>query len=134
MTRYANKTSVSPEQTRIDIERELARYGADKFMVGWEEDRAMIAFRVQARHVKFVVSLPDPNDEQFSRTPARRQRRSPKAQRDAYDQAECFDDAFMAQIVLPDGSTVAENVRPAIANAYETGKMPPLLPHMGGDQ
>ena len=39
-----------------------------------------------------------------------------------------FEDEFMAHIVMPDGKTVAEHARPLIASAYETGKVPALLP------
>lgn len=34
----------------------------------------------------------------------------------------------MANIVLPNGRTVGEEVKPRIASAYQTGDMPPLLP------
>ena len=33
----------------------------------------------------------------------------------------------MAHIVLPDGKTVGQLMRPQIITAYDTGKMPPLL-------
>lgn len=35
---------------------------------------------------------------------------------------------FLADLVLPGGGTVSEMALPAIAEAYLTGKMPPLLP------
>lgn len=38
-----------------------------------------------------------------------------------------FETEFMAYMVLPNGKTVAENILPEIARAYETGKMPKLL-------
>jgi len=39
-----------------------------------------------------------------------------------------FDDEFMAHIVLPDGSTVGDFMKPQIEQVYLTGQMPPLLP------
>ena len=36
----------------------------------------------------------------------------------------------LQQIVLPNGQTMAEHAQPLIARAYETGDMPPLLPHL----
>lgn len=42
-----------------------------------------------------------------------------------------FEDEFMAHIVMPDGQTVASHVKPAIASAYESGTMTPLLPPPG---
>jgi hypothetical protein len=38
-----------------------------------------------------------------------------------------FEDVFLAWTALPDGLTVGESVRPAIAAAYETGQVAPLL-------
>jgi len=34
----------------------------------------------------------------------------------------------MAHVVMPDGQTVAEHVKPRIAAAYDSGIMQPLLP------
>ena len=38
-----------------------------------------------------------------------------------------FEEEFMANIVLPSGQTMAEYALPQIAQAYESGTMPPLL-------
>lgn len=40
-----------------------------------------------------------------------------------------FEDEFMAHIVLPNGQTMSQHATPMIAQAYETGNVPPLLPH-----
>jgi len=37
----------------------------------------------------------------------------------------------MANIVLPNGSTVSQFMLPQIAEAYESGQMPKLLPDLG---
>ncbi len=39
---------------------------------------------------------------------------------------------FLHDILLPNGRTVGESVLPTIAEAYATGRMPPLLPEYGG--
>jgi hypothetical protein len=39
-----------------------------------------------------------------------------------------FEQAFMANIMLPDGSTVADAVLPRVAEAYETAQVPEMLP------
>lgn len=44
-----------------------------------------------------------------------------------------FEAEFLAHIVLPDGSTVAQNAIPAVAEAYATGRVRALLPPSGGD-
>ena len=41
---------------------------------------------------------------------------------------EQFEEAFMAQIVLPNGKTVGEWVAPQIEASYKSGNMPPMLP------
>lgn len=50
------------------------------------------------------------------------------------DGIETFEDAFLAHIVMPDGSTVAEHTLPRIAAAYDSGKMQPLLPAPRGGE
>ena len=50
---YAEKTQVTPEKSRIEIERILQRYGADQFAYGWEGTRAMLGFRYQGIMVRF---------------------------------------------------------------------------------
>jgi len=39
---------------------------------------------------------------------------------------------FLADILLPDGRRVGDALAPGLAEAYETGNMPPLLPGIGG--
>lgn len=45
-----------------------------------------------------------------------------------------FEHEFLACIVLPDGSTVADHVIPAIADAYSSGMVPRLLPGTVGKE
>ena len=149
--KYAEKTSVSSEQSRVEIERTLRRYGASGFMYGWGEKNAMILFEMANRRVKFILPLPDRSSSEFTRTPARGTSRSPQQAEAAWEQScrqrwralalvikakleavdsgiTVFEDEFLAHIVLPSGGTVSEFMRPQIAVAYETGKMPNLLP------
>lgn len=39
-----------------------------------------------------------------------------------------FEVEFLANLVLPNGQTVADDVLPKVAKGYESGKMPNLLP------
>ena len=149
MTRYAAGTEVSSEKSRAEIERILMRYGASGFMYGWLGEQAIIAFQMAERHVKFF--LPLPGRDEFARTPDRGYARRPAARDAAYEQAVRqrwralalvikakleavetkiteFDDEFMAHIVMPDGQTLGQHVRPQIESAYSTGRMPKLLP------
>ena len=151
MTRYAEKTSVASDRSRAEIEKTLVRYGADQFMYGWQEDKAIVGFRMSGRMIKFILPMPDRAAKEFTHTPNKNQRRSEDAIAQAFEQAirqrwralalvikakleaveteiVTFDNEFMAHIVLPDGQTVGQFMRPQIESAYETGDMPPLLP------
>lgn len=152
---YAADTSVSSDRSRAEIERTLARYGARSFMYGYDPDRAIIMFETDDRQVRFVLPLPSREDDAFKWTSHKpRRRRTVNQQLEAYEQAvrqrwralnlvikakleavesgiTTFDTEFMAQLILPDGRTVGEYVRPAIVEAYETKTMPSLLPELG---
>lgn len=153
MTRYASKTEVSSARSRDEIERTLARYGADQFMYGWQDSAAVVAFRMQERRVKFLLPLPDRNASEFTRTT--RGARTAEASARLYEQAvkqrwralalvikakleavesgiSEFEDEFLAHIMLPGGGTVGEWMRPQIEQAYVTGQMPNDLPLLTG--
>ena len=152
MPRYAEATKVSSSDSRAEIERTLSRYGATGFMYGWEGNQALVAFKMNDRHVKFV--LPMPPKSEFSTTPSRGWARSPEQVEKAWEQAcrqrwralalvvkakleavaagiTVFEDEFLAHIVLPDGQTAGQWIKPQLAVAYESGQMPPLLPYYG---
>src|SRR4051812_47572973 len=63
---YAEKTSVTAESSRSEIERTLIRYGADQFMYGWNELGAVIQFRANERYVKFVLPMPLKSERRFT--------------------------------------------------------------------
>lgn len=147
--KYAENTSVSVDKSRTEIESTLQRYGADQFISGWNGNEAHIGFRMKNRMVKFTIKLPGKED--FKLTPAGRFRRDKDSQFKAWEQA-CrqrwrsmallikakleaiengyseFDHEFMANIVLPDRRTVAEFMVPQINAAYDSGKMPAMIP------
>lgn len=130
MTQYAKRTKVPVAQSRADIERSLKRYGADGFMYGEADGQAMVAFRMQGRHIKFVMHMPE--NPQGERQRWRALLLAIKSKLESVESGiEAFEDAFMAHIVLPDGKTVGQFMRPQIADAYDKGNMPPLLPHYG---
>ncbi|USA40258.1 hypothetical protein [Pelagerythrobacter marinus] len=154
MSRYAKDTSVPVANSKAEIERILERYGADQFMSGWSADQAVIGFTMLGRQVRFVLPMPDRGDTEFTVTPTGRDRSADAAHK-AWEQAcrqrwralalvikakleaveseiSVFEDEFMANIVLPNGRTVSDEVRPRIAAAYDTGDMPNLLPDYSG--
>lgn len=148
MPKYAQNTTVSSEMSRIEIEKLLIKYGAGQFIYGSMPGFSMIGFTMYDRQVKFV--LPMPKYEDYRLTPTGRVR-TQNSQMTEWEQAcrqrwralklviqakleavECgisvFEDEFMANIVLPDGSTVGDFMRPQIQQAYLTGQPPKLLP------
>ena len=128
MTRYASRTKVPASQSRVEIEKTLARYGADGFLYGHVDEQAMIAFRMNGRQVKFVLPMPD-TGPQAIRQRWRAALLVIKAKLEAIESGiVTFDDEFLANIVLPDGQTVGQFMGPQIKRVYETGEMPPLLP------
>lgn len=139
----------------MEIERTLTRYGADQFGYGWTELGATVLFRAKGRHVRFILPMPDRTLREFTHTKhSSPQLRSIDAQNAAYEQATrqrwralalCikakleaveagiteFEDEFLAQIIMPDGQTISQHIRPQVQTAYETGRMPALLGYSG---
>ncbi len=58
MARFAASTKVGVDQTRVEIERTLSRYGATAFAYMSQAGKAIIAFEAQKRHIKITVPLP----------------------------------------------------------------------------
>lgn len=150
MSRFAENTSVSVANSKAEIERTLERYGASQFMSGWTQDKAVIGFTMEGRQVRFVLAMPSREHTDITQTPTGKERAEAAAYK-AWEQAcrqrwralalvvkakleavesgiSIFEDEFMANIVMPNGRTVSEEVRPLIADAYATGNMPNLLP------
>lgn len=152
MPTYAKDTNVASETSRLDIEKTLIRYGAEQFAYATASGKAMIGFTMHGRQVRFILPLPPQSN--FRQTPTGRDR-TEKSQYDAWEQAcrqrwralllvikakleatECgistFESEFLANIVLPDGTTAGEFMLPQIAEAYKSGTMPAMLPMLEG--
>ena len=130
---YAATTKVPIEQTRNEIERTLARYGAKRFAYFTEAGRAIVVvFEANDRRIRF--DLPVPEGDSDKENQGRRQKWRAlllciKAKLESVEsKIESFETAFLGHIVLPNGRTVAEEIQPSIATAYSEGKMLPLLP------
>jgi hypothetical protein len=154
MTKFAEKTIVSAERSRAEIEATLQRYGATAFGYGWDTAAAVVMFEIAHRRIRFRLPLPDRNDEEFTRvlrnqhswvwaTPAQRQAKWEQACRQSWralalvikakleaveSGITTVEQEFMAHIVLPSGDTVGEWALPQIAVAYQRNEMPALLP------
>jgi hypothetical protein len=152
MPRYAAKTGVPVEKSRMEIEAIVRRYGADAFQSGWSGAQAMIQFRCQSRVIRFLMKLPERDEKRFTHyvRGSSWQARSPEAARKEWEQGcrqkwralallvkakleavdagiATIEEAFFADIVMPDGRTVYESARQQVALAYERGAGAPLL-------
>lgn len=135
---YAEKTRVPVAQTRSEIEQLLGRHKAMQFgtAVDYEQLSARVQFRLHDRIVRFVVKLPDPKKlgngvrlEQAERQRWRALLLVIKAKLESVENTiETFEEAFLAHVVMPNDMTVAEIIRPAIADSYKAGKMMLALP------
>lgn len=145
---YAAGTEVSVERSRAEIEKMINRYGATSTAFMTSVDRAMIAFEADGRRV--VFELPLPHQSEFA-LDGRGKDRTPDRLREAWEQGcrsrwrslalvikakleavasgiTTFEDEFLAHIMMPDGITVGNKIKPAIAAWYASGKVQPLLP------
>jgi hypothetical protein len=155
VARYAERTTVPVERSRNEIERTLARYGAEQFMYGWTSQGALIAFVVrldsgQKRQVRFELPLPSRDEQRFQyhsrgkRTPAQAEALWEQASRSAWRALglvikakleaisagiASFEDEFLAYTMLPDGQTVGSWLGPQMEAAYDPdrGVMPSSL-------
>jgi len=129
---FASKTKVSVEQTRAEVERTLARYGAKSFAYFTEDGRAIILFEATDRRIRFDLPLPkgeSDKDAQQRRQKWRALLLCIKAKLESVDsKIETFEEAFLAHVVMPDGITVGQHTKSMIGQAYKEGKMVPLLP------
>ncbi len=147
MSRYAEGTTTQVSTTQEEIRRTLKRYGVTKSIFYEERGYGLLQFEAHGRQVRFTVEMPAFMD--FGRD-AKGHLRGPETQRQAYEREERrrwrvlllllkgklevvadesvnFDREFMGAIVLPDGSTVADNLEPRVDEAYQSGRMPDML-------
>lgn len=132
MSLYAEKTRVPVSQSRSEIEKLLDRHKAKQYgtAVDYDARTARVQFRLHDRIVRFVITLPDPKKlgngsrlEQAERQRWRALLLVIKAKLESVENGiELFEEAFLANIVMPGDQTVAEIVRPAIAQSYKSGK------------
>ncbi len=129
--RYGQDTKVTVGASRDEIERLLRRTGASQIYAGTDTDkkRIVLGFKHEGRHVKIQVSTDRPtrrcDEEQIEREAWRCLLLLLKAKLEMIAMgATSFEQEFLANILLPDGSTVGDEVLPRVAEAYETGTMP----------
>jgi hypothetical protein len=133
---YASDTSIPVERSQAEIEKLLRSHGAEKFMRGEDGNREVIACWLNARQLMFELPLPDPAKFKSQERQAKRRRSCWRALLlcikakfvSVESGVESFEDAFLAQIVVPteDGrsSRMGRVAAQHIALAYEKGAVP----------
>jgi hypothetical protein len=133
MGRYAANTSVPRSRSIEEIERTLARYGADSFAYGWEGERAVVAFRAHGRMIRLVIPMPERGKSEQAYQAGCRQRYRVlllvlKAKLEVVESGvSSFEEEFLAYTLLPNGRSVGDMALPEVTRAYETGEVPQFL-------
>lgn len=144
MRRYAEGTSVPAERSEAEIRKLLERYGASDFALRIGEKDAAVAFRAKGRNVLFTLPMPAKVPESHWSAQQKRAQEirrlwrslalSIKAKLEVVASGITeFETEFLGHIVMPGGATIADAVRPRIAEMYKTGRMLPLLPEKSGE-
>jgi hypothetical protein len=129
---YAKRTKVPAERTRHEIEELMRKRGADQFFSASDARRVWLAFRINGRHIRFTLPMPEGPSPQLVRSRWRALLLVVKAKLEAVDICiTTLEEAFIGETVLPNKQTVAEYMAPQLETTYASGKMPPLLPWYG---
>lgn len=155
---YAAGTDVPVLKTRLEIESLVHAAGAEAFAFMDDGDHARIQFRLEQSVLRFDLVLPRLTEERFQkvrRGAAGIQRRTPTAAKAAWERGcrehwrallltikakfaaveariVTFEDEFLSHVVMPDGRTVGETVRPGLAAIRAGQAAPKLLPDYTG--
>lgn len=142
---YAEGTTVPIEKSQMEIAGMIRKYGAESFGTGWNSGHAIVTFNAHNRQIRFVLPVCTAWRD-FVATPTSRRRTEAdakvamekenkrrwramalaiKAKLEVVETGiASFEHEFGMNIVLPDGTTVAEHVLREVAIAYELGHPP----------
>ena len=155
---YAEGTSVSPEKTRLELDKLLQKHGADLRSLGVDDALgAFCVFRIDGRSVRLRVPIPTVEECRPAKgreprgwhqwQPHIGQRHWMEKRRDQIERERwrallllvkaklefvalglsTVEREFLADVFLPNGHTVHEELAASIEQAYLDGKMPKLL-------
>lgn len=123
---YAEKTKVPLDRSIAEIVKALRKAGAERIAQAEEPGRLAVQCFLNDRLLRFAIGLPD--EAQAQRQRGRALLLVIKAKIESIESGvETFDEAFLANIVTPDGRTIAQWAIPQIETAYVEGKMPTQL-------
>lgn len=126
------------------------RYGGNRFGYLDSITSAEIGFELNGKLIRYRITMPDPNSDEFTKTPSRRNARSIEQVRTAWEQAyrqrwralsliikaklefiesgmTTLEEEFLAQLVLPDGNSVGDVLTRQVESFYLKDGMPKLL-------
>lgn len=149
-SRYATNTSVSASRTIQEIQETLLRFGCSRFVMGTETEpvpRALIGFTKGGIPYRIAMSLPMPNERDFTHTPTRGSKRTEAEARQRWeqrtrekwrslglwvkamvvaveDEITTFETVFLPFMLGPGNQTVAEVSVPQALCAAAEGRLP----------
>lgn len=151
---FAVVTEVPPARSRAEIETLLRRAGCERFGLMQVPGRVTLACELGDRRFRFVVRVPGPDDPEVTTLPdgTPRQQRHRQTVREQIERTRwrtlllairaqlamvevglCdFERAFLANLMLPAGRTVAEETEGPIRLAYQGQDVPLLQGHANG--
>jgi hypothetical protein len=128
---------VPVEQSRLEIERTLAKYGAKKFGVMTDESRVTLYFAVRGRELQWAIPIPPRRDFRSEPDHDREVRRrwrvlliTVKAMLEAVEsKLLTFDEAFLPHIVVPGTAQTLGQLlaTPKLDALYKGGELKALL-------
>ncbi len=148
MTPYAKGTEVPIERSKGELEKLLSKYGAERFLSGWDVSKIVVGFEMRGRQVRLDVPVPSKDSKEVRETPGGRWLRSESEQTKAWQAAvrqrwraivlvvkakleaveagiSTFESEFLGNLVLPGGATVAEVVVPRLDEVERLTALPP---------
>jgi hypothetical protein len=145
---YAETTEIAVEKSVAEIIGLIRRGGADRIAQIEEPSGFAIQFFLAGRMLRFRIRWPSivdvadrvgngPYRDARKRASIVEQRKKQRARalllvikaklESVESEVETFEEAFLANIVMPDGQTVGDQALPVIDIAYRDGRQPALL-------
>jgi hypothetical protein len=137
--RYAEGTTVGVEKSVEDLRRLSVRYGAEEFTYAISPRQGAVMFRLDGIPLRYDVAFPTGSGMTVKQAEAEWRRRwrvvllRAKGQFEAHlDGEESVTRAFLSNVLLPDGSTVGDQVDAIGIGAFDGGGFLPALTAGGG--
>ena len=135
MARYAKNTTVPVARSKQKIEELLTSYGIEESFSGRSPRGDGIGWKYQGKVYKMSVPIPSKDgktEKQYEQELRQRWRILFMSMKMKFEEIDAgvisFEDQFLAQMSLPDGTTVADFMRlPENITKLEKSKMPKLL-------